>query len=122
MQKNKNKEEMGEGSPYSKGTSPFFEKSFCFMQNICKIVCCFILEFWIVLVFLLEFIKTSKADCCVVVVGLLADKLVNPTSVSLCTVKNNKFKSFVKLSNYKNRFLHIRCESYSSLFYQINKS
>jgi len=32
-----------------------------------------------------------------VVVGLLADKLVNPTSVSLCTVKNNTFQNFVKL-------------------------
>ena len=83
---------MGEGSPYHKGTSPFIEGSFCFMQNICKIFRRFILEFWIVLVFILKFIKTSKADCCVVVDGLLADKLVNPTSVSLCTIKTTNFK------------------------------
>ena len=42
--------------------------------------------------FILEFIKTSKADCCVVVDGLLADKLVNPTSVTMHD-KNNKFQS-----------------------------
>ena len=82
QKKTKTKEEMEEGSPYHKGTSPFIEGSFCFMQNICKIFRRFILEFWIALVFIPKFIKTSKADCCVVVDGLLADKLVNPTSVS----------------------------------------
>jgi hypothetical protein len=43
---------MGEGSPYPKGTNPLFERYFCFMQNTCKI-------------FMLEFIKTSKAEFCV---------------------------------------------------------
>jgi len=42
-------------------------------------------------------LKTLKADCCVVVVGLLA----NPTSVSLYTVKQ-QISKFVKLFNYTN--------------------
>jgi hypothetical protein len=48
---------------------------------------------------MLEFIKTLKADCCVVVFSLLAN--TNATSVSLFTVKTTNFKLKIQYTELK---------------------